>query len=342
MDRGAGGPFVTFWQGRRVLVTGCTGFLGAWLTEALLRDGARVVGLVRDVTPGAMFFRGGLAGRIDTVQGSVEDIAAVERALGEYEVDTVFHLAAQAIVGVANRNPLSTFETNVKGTWVLLEACRRAPLVSRIVLASSDKAYGIHEGLPYTEEFALQGSHPYDVSKSCADLIGATYHHTWGTPVCITRCGNLFGGGDPNTSRIVPGTILSVLAGEPPLIRSDGSPIRDYIHVQDVVAAYLRLAERMEDRSLHGRAFNFGTGEPVSVLELTNKILRLMQREDLKPRILDEARGEIHHQYLSSDLARRLLGWAPGASLDARLQETVRWYREHAARSGGVPAAAAR
>ncbi len=319
---------MTFWRERRVLVTGCTGFLGAWLSDALVRRGARVVGLVRDVTPRSMFFRGGIADRIDTVQGSVEDIGVLERVLGEYEVESVFHLAAQALVGVANRNPLATFETNVRGTWTLLEACRRAPLVSRIVLASSDKAYGIHDRLPYAEDFALQGSHPYDVSKSCADLIGATYHHTYRTPVCITRCGNLFGGGDPNTSRIVPGTILAALAGERPVIRSDGTPVRDYIHVEEVVEAYLRLAERMDDASLHGLAFNFGTGEPVSVLDLTWRILRLMKREDLEPRVLDEARAEIPAQYLSSERAERLLGWRPVASLDERLRETIEWYRE--------------
>ncbi|CAG0999919.1 CDP-glucose 4,6-dehydratase [Myxococcaceae bacterium] len=331
---------MTFWSDRRVLVTGCTGFLGAWLSDALVDRGARVTGIVRDVTPRTMFFRHGIADRIDTVQGSIEDYGVLERVLGEYEIDTVFHLAAQALVGVANRNPLATFETNVKGTWNVLEACRRAPLVSRIVLASSDKAYGIHAELPYTEEFPLQGSHPYDVSKSCADLIGATYHHTYRTPVCITRCGNLFGGGDPNTSRIVPGTILAVLDGKRPVIRSDGSPVRDYIHVQEVVDAYLRLAERMDDAKLHGRAFNFGTGEPVSVLDLTRRILRLMKREDLEPEILDEARGEIPEQYLSSDLARRLLDWRPGASLDERLAETIEWYRaerlRHAARSAAV------
>ena len=332
---------MSFWRQRRVLVTGCTGFLGAWLSDALVRRDARVVGLVRDVTPRAMFFRNGIADRIDSVQGSVEDIGVLERVLGEYEVDTVFHLAAQALVGVANRNPLATFETNVKGTWTVLEACRRAPRVSRIILASSDKAYGIHDRLPYSEDFALQGSHPYDVSKSCADLIGATYHHTYRTPVCITRCGNLFGGGDPNTSRIVPGTILSALDDEPPVIRSDGTPVRDYIHVLEVVDAYLRLAEHMDDESLHGRAFNFGTGEPVSVLELTRRILRLMKREDLEPRVLNEASGEIPEQYLSSDLARRLLGWRPGASLDDRLLETIDWYRDSRVRERAAAKVAA-
>ncbi len=327
---------MSFWQNRRAFVTGGTGFLGSSLVRELLRRGAEVTALVRDIVPRSPFFQD-CASRVNLVYGCLEDQAVLERALGEYEIDTVLHLGAQAIVQVANRNPVATFETNIRGTWLLMEAARRSPLVTRIVVASSDKAYGIHKVLPYDEDCALQGSHPYDVSKSCADLIAATYFKTYGTPVCITRCGNLFGPGDLNWSRIVPGTIRSTLLGESPIIRSDGSPIRDYVHVQDIAEAYLLLAEKMEDRSLHGLAFNFGTGEPLSVLDLTKLILKAAGRSDLSPRVLNEAKGEINHQYLSSERARLRLGWKPGAPVANRLAESVAWYRTHLglARHGG-------
>lgn len=319
---------MSFWKDRRVLVTGCTGFLGWWLTAELVKKGADVVGLVRDAVPKAPFYNQVIEKQISIVHGSVEDYETVERTINEYEINTVFHLAAQAIVSVANRNPMSTFETNIKGTWILLEACRRNPMVSRVVVASSDKAYGHHDNLPYQEDFPLQGKHPYDVSKSCADLIALTYHHTYRTPACVTRCGNLFGPGDMNYTRIVPGTMCSVIKGEHPVIRSDGSPIRDYVFIQDIVDGYLSLAEHMDDSSLHGLAFNFGTGEPVSVLELTKKILTVAGREDLKPEVLNNAKAEIQHQYLSSERANTLLGWRPRASLEQRLAETYAWYRD--------------
>ena len=319
---------MTFWNGRTVFITGCTGFLGSALTAELVGLGANVVGLVRDIVPESRFFSDGTVDRVTCVRGSLEDYDLIERALNEYAIDTVFHLGAQAIVGVANRNPLSTFETNIKGTWVLLEACRRNPTVKRVVVASSDKAYGDHEILPYQEHFALQGRHPYDVSKSCADLIALAYHETYGLPVAITRCGNLFGPGDTNTNRIVPGTIISALAGERPVIRSDGSPVRDYVYVGDIVAAYLLLGEQLESGGHSGQAFNFGTGEPVSVLDLTRRILAACGRPDLQPIIENNAPGEIQRQFLSSELARGKLGWAPGASLDERLRETADWYSQ--------------
>jgi len=320
---------MSFWQGRKVLVTGCTGFLGWWLTSELVRQKADVVGLVRDLTPQAPFFAQGMDKKITMVRGQIEDYDTVERAINEYEIDTVFHLAAQAIVGAANRNPLSTFEANIKGTWIVMEACRQNKLVSRVVVASSDKAYGNHDVLPYDESFALQGSHPYDVSKSCADLISQTYHNTYGTPVCVTRCGNLFGPGDMNFNRIIPGTMQSIMNNQNPIIRSDGSPMRDYVFVLDIVRAYMMLAEHMDDTSIHGKAFNFGTGEPVSVLELTQKILKAAGREDLKPDVQNNAHGEILHQYLSSTMAREVLGWEPASPLSDRLQETYNWYREN-------------
>lgn len=320
---------MTFWNNRNVFVTGATGFLGIWLTKQLLDQGANVVTLVRDMVPQSPFFLDGLDRRVVTLRGAVEDQSTLERALHEYEIDSVFHIAAQAIVGVANRDPVHTFEANIQGTWCMLEACRRHGDISRIVIASSDKAYGDHDELPYNEDYPLQGRHPYDVSKSCADLIATAYHHTYDLPVSITRCGNLFGPGDLNFSRIVPGTIKLVLEGERPVIRSDGSPIRDYVHVSDIATAYLTLAEKMDDAAIRGRAFNFGTGEPKTVLDLTKTILRAAGREDLEPVILNEVRGEIRHQYLSNDRAIAELGWTPGAPVEQRLEETIAWYRSY-------------
>lgn len=290
---------------------------------------------MRDVVPDSLMVRSGLHERITVVRGALEDYFLVNRTLAEYEVEIVFHLAAQAIVGVANRNPLSTFESNIRGTWHVLEACRQNPTVRRVIMASSDKAYGDNQQLPYHEDMALQGTHPYDVSKSCADLIASTYYHTYGLPVAVTRCGNLFGGGDLNFNRIVPGTIRSVIQNERPVIRSDGSPLRDYIYVNDAVEAYLLLARALDDPALHGHAFNFGTAQPFSVLNLTRKILELMDRSDLEPIVLNEAKAEILHQYLSSEKAERLLAWKPVASLDAGLTETVDWYRTFLAEADG-------
>jgi len=317
----------SFWQGRRVLVTGCSGLLGSWMTRELLERGATVVGLIRDYVPQSNLILGDMLGKITVIRGEIEDYPLLERTINEYEIDSVFHLAAQAIVGTANRNPISTLKTNIEGTWNLLEACRRTKLPTRIVIASSDKAYGIQPKLPYTEDMSLSGSYPYDVSKSCTDLISHMYFATYGLPVCITRCGNFFGGGDLNFNRIVPGTIQSVLRNQRPVIRSDGTLIRDYVYVLDVVEAYLCLAERMGNPAIHGEAFNFSSETQLSVLELTNEILRLMGREDLAPTIMNEAKGEIQHQYLSAEKARRLLAWQPKYSRDEALSQTIAWYK---------------
>jgi len=325
----AGAHNEAFWRDRPVMVTGCAGFLGSWLTYELVDRNASVVGLVRDSVPGNNFLRLKLSDRIVTIRGEVEDHALLERVLNEYEVETVFHLAAQAIVSVANRNPLSTFEANIKGTWNVLEACRRNPTVKRIVVASSDKAYGEQDELPYRENAPLRGTHPYDVSKSCADLLTLTYWHTYHLPVCVARCGNLFGGGDLNFSRIVPGTIRSALAGEAPIIRSDGTFKRDYVYVRDAAEAYLTLAEHMDKPDCVGEAFNFSNEQPLTVLEITEKILTLMKKTDLRPLIRNEAKGEIRHQYLSAQKARRLLGWQPRVSLEEGLKETIQWYRDY-------------
>jgi CDP-glucose 4,6-dehydratase len=322
-----------FWQDRNVFVTGATGFLGSWMTSELNRRGATVVGLVRDLSgtgKAALIERSQPA---FTVFGALEDFDVLLRAINEYEVDTVMHLGAQPIVGIANRNPRSTFEANIRGTWNLLDACRQVSTVKRVVVASSDKAYGEQPRLPYDESMPLQGKHPYDVSKSCTDLIAQTYHNVYSTPVCITRCGNFFGGGDLNFSRIVPGTIRSIFNGERPVIRSDGSMIRDYVYVRDVVQFYLFLAEAMEDDQLHGQAFNYSTESQLSVLDITRSLLRLMDREDLEPVILNEARAEIPHQYLSAAKARKLLGWTAQATIEDGLAETIAWYRNYLRRA---------
>lgn len=315
-----------FWRDRPTLVTGATGLVGGWLVRRLLEAGADVVCLVRDQVPQCDLVRSGLIGRVKQICGDVRDQAVLERALGEYEVATVFHLAAQTIVGIANRNPISTFESNVQGTWALLEACRRSPRVQQIVVASSDKAYGDQDKLPYDEETPLQGRHPYDVSKSCSDLIAQSYAVTYGLPVAITRCGNFYGGGDLNWNRIVPGTIRSALRGERPVIRSDGRFVRDYFYVEDGANAYMVLAEAMARRpELKGRAFNFSNEVQVTVLDLVRQILHRMD-SGLDPDVRNEASHEIIHQYLSARRAREELGWSPLFDLDAGLARTIAWY----------------
>jgi CDP-glucose 4,6-dehydratase len=320
----------SFWRDRHVFVTGATGLLGSWLTEELLNRGAHVTCLIRDWVPASKLVASDLTARTNLVPGELEDYAVLLRALNEYEIDTVFHLGAQTIVGTAERSALSTFESNIRGTWNLLEACKHcSKLVQRVIVASSDKAYGAHESLPYTEDTPLQGRFPYDVSKSCADLISFSYYHTYQVPVAITRCGNLFGGGDLNFNRLIPGTIRSALQDEAPIIRSDGQFIRDYFYVRDAVEAYLQLAEHLPDERFLGQAFNFGTETPVSVLQLVQRILKLMGKASLAPRILNEASHEIREQYLDCTKARQMLGWEPAYALENGLHETIDWYRQY-------------
>jgi CDP-glucose 4,6-dehydratase len=317
-----------FWRDRPVLVTGATGLLGGWLTRRLQECGASVVCLVRDWVPQSELARTGLIDSVTVVRGAIEDRELLERSLGEYEIEVVFHLAAQTIVGIANRNPISTFESNIGGTWNVMEACRRSPKVGSIVLASSDKAYGDQTVLPYSEDMPLQGRHPYDVSKSCADLIAQAYAHTYELPVAVTRCGNFYGGGDLNWNRVVPGTIRSILRGERPVIRSDGHYVRDYFYIEDGASAYMQLAEQlMCNPELRGEAFNFSNESQISVLELVNMILRAMGSE-LVPEIQNQATNEIRHQYLSAERARRLLHWAPEFTLEQGLKRTIAWYQE--------------
>ena len=316
-----------FWKDRPVLLTGATGLLGSALLRWLMAGGANVVCLVRDWVPQSEAVRAGLLEKTRVVRGDICDQALLERTLGEYEVDTVFHLAAQTIVSIANRNPVSTLESNIQGTWALLEACRRSPKVKAIVTASSDKAYGDHGGRPYGEEAPLQGRHPYDVSKSCADLIAQMYATTYDLPVAVTRCGNFFGGGDLNWNRIVPGTIRSALRGERPVIRSDGSFVRDYFYIEDGAAAYMTLAEALRARpELAGQAFNFSNEVRLTVLELVAKVLGLM-KADLEPEVLNRVVHEIPVQCLNAEKARRVLGWTPLFNLDQGLEATIAWYR---------------
>ena len=317
-----------FWQDRPTFVTGGSGLLGSWLVRRLLEAGADVICLMRDWVPQSELVRANLLENVKVVRGDVVDQSLLERILGEYEIDTVIHLAAQTIVGIANRNPASTFETNIGGTWALLEACRRSPTVKQIVVASSDKAYGEHKQLPYDEDAALRGRHPYDVSKSCADLIAQSYAATYDLPVAITRCGNLYGGGDLNWNRLVPGTIRSVLRGQRPLIRSDGKFVRDYFYAEDGAAVNMLLAEGIAtNQKIKGQAFNFSNESHVTVLELVERILKVMSSE-LEPDIRNEAVNEIPHQYLSANKARRLLGWKPLFTLDDGLHKTIDWYRQ--------------
>jgi CDP-glucose 4,6-dehydratase len=317
-----------FWKDRPVLITGATGLVGSWLTRRLVACGADVVCLVRDWVPQAEVVRTHLLEQVRVVRGDVCDQALLERVLGEYEIDTVFHLAAQTIVGIANRNPVSTFESNIRGTWVLLEAVRRSPSVKQTILASSDKAYGDQDELPYDESAPLEGRHPYDVSKSCADLIAQMYGKTYGLPVGITRCGNFYGGGDLNWNRIVPGTIRAVVNGQRPVIRSDGRFVRDYFYVEDGAAAYMLLAEALAaDRSLAGQAFNFSNELQITVCELVSRILARMDSE-LVPEIRNEASNEIRLQYLSAAKARQRLGWKPEFTLEQGLDATIAWYKE--------------
>jgi CDP-glucose 4,6-dehydratase len=315
-----------FWRSRPVLVTGATGLLGGWLTEALVKAEANVVVLVRDGAPRSRLVQTIGLERVEVVSGSLSDPELLRRTIAEYGARTVFHLAAQTQVGSARLDPIGTLEANVRGTWNLLEAARQTGGVD-VINASSDKAYGASDKLPYDETQPLEGRYPYDCSKSCADLICTMYAMSYGLPVAITRCANLFGGGDLNWARVIPGAIRSTLRGEPFEIRSDGLFIRDYLFVEDAVEAYLCLAERLSaDRSISGEAFNFGLGERYTVLDVVHKILNLMGRTDLQPVIRNQASNEIREQYMSSEKAARVLGWRPRHSLDEGLQKTLEWY----------------
>lgn len=315
------------WSNRAVFVTGATGLVGSWLCKALINAGAHITVLIRDYDPQSELLRSSDINQTTVINGSLEDLNCLERALTENQIDTVFHLGAQTIVGTALRQPLDTFESNVRGTYNLLEACRRQqPFVQRIIIASSDKAYGTSKQLPYTEEMPLRGEGPYDCSKSCTDLITSSYANTYDMPIAIARCGNIYGGGDLNWSRIIPGTIRSLYNRNKPIIRSNGTFTRDYIYVKDVVSAYITLAESLDDVVNHGEAFNFGPNKPYTVIEIVNTLRKLMDCSDLVPDILDQAISEIPDQTLCSQKARERLSWAPNYELEAGLDETINWY----------------
>jgi CDP-glucose 4,6-dehydratase len=322
-----------FWRDRPTLVTGATGLLGGWLTRRLIEGEASVVCLVRDWVPQSLLLSGPLAAKVVIVRGDVRDQALLERVLGEYEIDTVMHLAAQTIVPIANRNPVSTFETNIGGTWTLLEACRRSPKVKQVVYASSDKAYGESDDLPYEESAPLRGRYPYDVSKACGDRIAQSYAATYDLPVAITRCGNCFGGGDLNWNRLVPGTIRAGLRGERPVIRSDGTLVRDYLYVEDAAATYTLLAESLASNpDLRGEAFNFSNELQLSVSEMVERILKLIGK-GMQFDMRSDASNEIPQQYLSAERAQRVLGWSPMFTLEEGLKRTIEWYREFLSQS---------
>ena len=336
-----------FWKNRPVLVTGASGFVGAHIARALLDRGAEVFCLQRHPDlPGALTHlrlthgvapvnqdnQGNGGNRLRVISGAIEDRPQLQLALDKYGIDSVFHLAAQSIVGIAALSPVDTFEANIRGSYNLLEACRvHGGHVRRVVIASSDKAYGAQPSLPYTEDMPLQGKFPYEVSKSCTDLITQSYFHSYNLPVAIARCGNIYGGGDLNWSRIVPATIRSFLRGESPQIRSDGRYVRDYIYVKDVTRAYLRVAECMDDPNVQGQAFNFSPERALTVLEIVSEIQRLMNYPNLAPQVLNVAHGEIFSQYLSAEKAQRVLSWRPRYSLEDGLRETIEWYREYLA-----------
>lgn len=318
----------SYWKGRHVFVTGATGLLGPWLIKDLIDQQAQVFALVRDRIPDSRFFESDIAAHVNIIYGDLDDLSLLQRILNESEIEAVFHLGAQAIVGIANRSPLSTFKSNIEGTWNLLEACRLSPWVKKIVVASSDKAYGPQEVLPYTEQTPLQGKYPYDVSKSCTDLIAQSYFHTYGVPVCVTRCGNFFGGGDLHFNRIIPGTIKAVLENQSPIIRSNGLFIRDYIYVKDVADAYLTLAQKMDDSTIIGECFNFSTDKPYNVIEIVEEILKLMNAHHCAPIIQNNTSHEIPAQHLSSSKAEKLLSWKAKYGVKRGLQETIEWYKD--------------
>ncbi|MCK4589176.1 MAG: GDP-mannose 4,6-dehydratase [Nanoarchaeota archaeon] len=315
------------WKEKNVFITGADGFIGGWLTKVLVEKGANVIVIVRDMKKKSALDLHGIKDKVTVVQGDIIDYELVLRALNENDVEYVFHLAAQAIVGVASRSPLSTFESNIKGTWTILEAARNVSTIKGVIVASSDKAYGDQDKLPYTEDQPLLGLYPYDASKACADILARSYVKSYGLSVAVTRNANTYGGADMNISRIVPDTVISSLQGKELIIRSDGTLERDYMYIKDAVDAYLTLAASLAREDIKGQAFNFGAGKPVSVLDLFKLIIRLTGRE-IEPKITGKATNEIDKQYLSVEKVQRLLNWSPQYSLEEGLKETIEWYKE--------------
>lgn len=314
-----------------IFITGANGFLGSHLVKSALSYKAKTVVLIKEDISGSLFRVEGLGSRCKVYQGDLSDSKLINRIFKDNKIDVCFHIAAQAIVGIANNSPLGTFKTNIEGTWNILEAARVYG-IKAMVVASSDKAYGEHKKLPYKEEASLNALHPYDASKSCADILSRTYAHTYKLPVAVTRCANIYGPGDFNFSRIIPDTCRAAIKGSDPVIRSDGTPLRDYAFVQDIVDAYFVLAASLLNKKINfGEAFNFGTGKPVSVIKLVKAILKVSGKKGLAPEILckGKIKGEIDKQYLSSVKAKRILGWYPKYPLQKGLEVTYKWYKEH-------------
>ena len=323
------------WKNSNVLITGATGFVGTWITKALIDRGANVVALIRDEIPNMPLRTMGIYKNLGAaVSGDITDYSSVKRVFNEYEIDTCFHLAAQTIVGVAKSNPTNTFKINILGSWNVFEAARTSETLKRLVIASTDKVYGEPVELPITEEHPLLAAYPYDASKACVERLARTFFTTYGLPVSITRCCNIYGGGDLNFSRIIPGTIRSIILNQNPVIRSDGTPVRDFIYVKDAANAYLVLAESMDRRGVAGEAFNFGSNAPINMLNLVREIIAASGRTGLRPDVQGTKKpdAEIDEQYLSSEKAERVLGWKPKYDLQAGLKETIRWYENYFSR----------
>ncbi len=320
-----------FWKEKNVFVTGADGFIGGWVAKRLVDEGANVTVIVRDMKVENAFDSLVFRQKVNIVQGDIADTLLMQRIMNEFSIEYVYHLAAQAIVGIANKSPLSTFETNIKGTWNILEAARNCSSIKGVVVASSDKAYGDQEKLPYTEDQPLKGLYPYDASKVCTDVLTRCYFKTYGLPIAVTRNANTYGGGDMNFNRIVPQTIKSLIDGEVPVIRSDGLLERDYMYIKDAVDAYLLIGENMDREDVMGNAFNFGVGQPISVINLFNKMIKISGSK-IKPKILNQASNEIKRQYLCVDKVKKTFGWEPRYSLDAGLKETMEWYKRYFAK----------
>jgi CDP-glucose 4,6-dehydratase len=320
------------WKGRNVMVTGITGFLGTWIAKDLVERGANLIAFVRDEIPNMPLRTMDIYENLGAiVRGDIIDFGSVKRTLNEYEVDTCIHLAAQTIVGIAKRSPTTTFDVNIRGTWNVLEAARTSEMLKRLIIASTDKVYGEPINLPIKEEHPLLAAYPYDASKACVERLARTYFTTYGLPVSITRCCNIYGGGDLNFSRIIPGTIRSIIMNENPVIRSDGTPVRDFIYVKDASRAYMVLAENMHKKDVKGETFNFGSNAPINMLDLVNKIIKISGHTDLKADVQGERKpdAEIDEQYLSSEKAGKFLSWEPKFDIDSGLKETIKWYEDY-------------
>lgn len=317
-----------FWNGRRVLITGANGFIGAWLSRTLIDLGAQVTGYDKSDS-GALDLHPDVKPRVKIVLGDLTDQAKMEQTLADGQIQTLYHLAAQSNIAIARGGPVPAFESNIRGTWSVLDACRVYGKLETIAVAASNTVYGDHDRHPFDESFALNANHPYSASKACADILARCYAATWGLPIAIARATNTYGGADPNLARIVPGTFLSILRGQQPEIRSDGTPTKGYLYVKDTVNAYRLLGERAAEDAVRGQPVNFHPDKPSSVLELVQTMVNVADRPDLSPRVTGKP-GKYEFEHLTNQRARDVLGWTPQYSLEAGLRETFQWYQAHA------------